>query len=335
MTHKHIYLVLLLFSCTSVVQAQDYSYKNQNKIPGSINPSFYGFENTSKGGLIYSTETIGGNNKIENKFAFANLYLEDYGFSLAVDLTLYDVSDLGYSISQANAHYIYNTDISYNWILNSSISVGYVTSKLNFNSLVFEDQIDVLTGNIAGITIDPVSANSTANYFDIGAGFHVHNSKNLYFGLNAKHINRPDASFNSEVSDEKDMMLSLQVGYELDLNPYNQRSLPNNSFLFLYSSMTKQGPKSTLDFYQEAILDNFSFGVNQRINNYEGASITTFGASVGFFMEEIEIGANYSFEVASKNLTGISYNIIEFYFTYDFDVFKEDRRGNNSRFFSF
>jgi len=171
MTNKHLYIVLSLFICTNVVLGQDFSYKNQNKIPGSVNPSFYGFENTSKGGIIYSTETIGGNNKIENKFAFANIYLEDYGFSLAADITLYDVSDLGYSVSQANLHYIYNMEVSYNWKLNTSLSIGYVTSKLNFSSLIFEDQIDVLTGSISGITIDPVSANNSANYFDLGAGF--------------------------------------------------------------------------------------------------------------------------------------------------------------------
>jgi len=163
----------------------------------------------------------------------------------------------------------------------------------------------------------------------------VHNSENLFIGLNLKHINQPDDSFNTEVSNKKDLYLSLQAGYEYDLNPYNQRAMANNSYLFLYGSWSTQGPKSTLDFYQEAIFGNFSFGLNQRLNKYEDISITTFGTSVGFFMEEIEIGANYSFEMASKNLTGISYNIIELYFTYDFDMNKRDRRGNNSRFYSF
>ena len=44
MTNKHLYIVLSLFICTNVVLGQDFSYKNQNKIPGSVNPSFYGFE---------------------------------------------------------------------------------------------------------------------------------------------------------------------------------------------------------------------------------------------------------------------------------------------------
>ncbi|PHS53485.1 MAG: hypothetical protein COB01_04030 [Lutibacter sp.] len=335
MTNKQLYFILFLF-CINLMHSQEYFYNNQNKITGTLNPSFYGFNESTQIGVIYGNEKVANSDlNIENSFAFGSTFFEDYNFSIALDVNLFKLNALGYSITQANLHYIYKTKLSYDWVLNSALSIGYGANKVDFSSLVFEDQIDIFTGNISGISIDPVNANNKVSYFDMGAGVHVHNSKNLFFGLNLKHINQPDISFNNEENIKKKLFMSLQTGYEYDLNPYNQNSLPPNSFLFLYASLSKQGAKTRVDFYQEAILDNFSLGFNQHINNYLGASITTLGASASVFLEQMEIGANYSFEIATKNLTGIGYNYFEIFIIFDFLRFDSHGRANNSRFFNF
>ena len=250
-------------------------------------------------------------------------------------VNLFKINALGYSTTQVNLHYIYNTKLTYDWVLNSALSIGFGSNKVNFSSLVFEDQIDIFTGNISGFSIDPVNANNQVNYFDMGAGVHVHNSENLFFGLNVKHINQPDISFNNEKNNKKELFMSLQAGYEYDLNPYSQNALPPNSFLFLYASLSKQGAKTRVDFYQEAILGNFSLGFNQHINNYNGASITSLGASASIFIDLMEIGVNYSFEIATENLTGIGYNSFAIFIIFDFSRFDIHGRPNNSRFFNF
>jgi len=157
----------------------------------------------------------------------------------------------------------------------------------------------------------------------------------MFFGLNLKHLNQPNISLNDEADDNKELLISLQGAYEIDLNPFRRDFLPRNSFLFLYGSMTKQGVKSRFDFYQEAIFDDFSLGINQHVNNYEGASLTSFGASASIFLDQMEIGANYSFEISSKQLTGIPYNYFEIFISFDFFELRQRRRGNNSRFYSF
>lgn len=332
MKNKFLYSLLILILASSV-EAQDYAFKNQNKIMGTVNPSFYGFGDSSKAGIIYSTEGFNESSKIDNKFAYANHFFEKNDFSLAVDASMFQVNNLGYSVSQANLHYIYKAQISYEWTFNPSLSIGYGNSRLDFSSLVFEDQINVLTGSIAGISNDPVNIDNKINYFDIGAGAVVHNSRNLFFGLNIKHINRPETSFNSKATNKKDYSISVQSGYEYDLNPYGRGFLPESSFLFLYNSFSKQGAKTRFDLYQEAILGNTSFGINEHFNKYDGFSVSQIGTSLSIFVEEIEFGANYSFDIGSKKLAGTSYNTFELYITFDFNPFKKNRRGNNSRFF--
>lgn len=336
MVKKHIFSILT-FCCISITMySQEYIYSNQNKLLGSVNPSFYSFDKEPHIGVTYGTQKVlNSDSNIENSFAFGSNFFEDYSFSLAFDVNLFQISTLGYSSTQANLHYIYNTNLTYDWVLNSSISFGYGNNKLDFSSLVFEDQINVLTGNISGFSIDPINGNNGVSYFDTGFGAHIHNSRNMFFGLNLKHLNRPNTSLNDEFDDNKDISISLQGGYEIDLNPFRRSFLPTDSFIFLYGSATKQAKKSRIDFYQEVILDNFSFGLNQHINNYEDASITTLGASASIFLNQLEIGTNYSFEIASKQLTGIAYNYFEIFILFDFYDLRLSKGRNNSRFYNF
>lgn len=333
MKTKYIYIFLVVVFCQNTF-AQDFTMKNQNKVMGTLNPSFYGFGDSSKAGIIYSTEGYNEGSKIENRFGFANHYFENSEFSLALDVNSTKITQLGFSTTQANVHYIYKAQLSYEWTFNPSISVGYGNSRLDYSSLVFEDQINVLTGYIAGVSRDPVNIDNKINYMDIGAGAVVHNNRNMFFGLNLKHINSPETSFNSNASNKKDMFMSLQMGYEKDLNPYGQSAfLPENSYLYLFNSFSKQGTKTRFDLYQEAILGNISFGVNEHFNKYDGFSVSQIGTSMSVFIEEIEVGANYSFDIGSKKIGGTTYNTFELYVTFDFNPFKKNRRGNNSRFY--
>lgn len=333
MKTKYIYIFLVVVFCQNAF-AQDFTMKNQNKVMGTLNPSFYGFGDSSKAGIIYSTEGYNEGSKIENRFGFANHYFENSEFSLALDVNSTKITQLGFSTTQANVHYIYKAQLSYEWTFNPSISVGYGNSRLDYSSLVFEDQINVLTGYIAGVSRDPVNIDNKINYMDIGAGAVVHNNRNMFFGLNLKHINSPETSFNSYASNKKDMFMSLQMGYEKDLNPYGQSAfLPENSYLYLFNSFSKQGTKTRFDLYQEAILGNISFGVNEHFNKYDGFSVSQIGTSMSVFIEEIEVGANYSFDIGSKKIGGTTYNTFELYVTFDFNPFKKNRRGNNSRFY--
>jgi type IX secretion system PorP/SprF family membrane protein len=335
MKNKFINIFFLFLFCQSII-GQDFSIKNQDKIIGSINPSFYGFGDGSKVGLIYSSEGYNEASKIKSQFGFANYYFEDSGFSLALDFNTLQINSLGYSTSQVNLHYIYKAQLTNEWIFNPSVSVGFGNSKLDFSSLVFEDQFAILTGEIAGITKDPISINNKANYIDIGAGASIYNDRNLFFGISIKHFNSPETTFNSTSSNKKEMSMSVQAGFERDLNQYGQSVfLPEYSYLYLYNSFTKQGSKFRTDFYQEAILGNFSLGINEHFNQFDGFSVSQLGTSVCVFFEQIEIGANYSFDIGSKRLTGTSYNTFELYFTFDFNPYNKNKRGNNSRFFNF
>jgi hypothetical protein len=51
------------------------------------------------------------------------------------------------------------------------------------------------------------------------------------------------------------------------------------------------------------------------------------------FIEEIEIGGNYSVEMGGNKIAGATCNTFEMYITFNFNPFKKNRRGDNSRFY--
>ena len=138
MTKKIIYSILIILYFSGLSFGQERIYSHQNKILGSLNPSFYSFNQTPLAGVIYGSQQIQNNDSnIASSFAFATVPFEDYNFSLALDLNLFKIESLGYSASQINLHYIYNTNLTRNWKLNTSFSAGYGNNKLDFNSLLF------------------------------------------------------------------------------------------------------------------------------------------------------------------------------------------------------
>mgnify|MGYP001332679859 CR=1 FL=1 len=136
----YITLVILVFNFGF---SQDNIIKNQNKIMGAQNPSFYAFGDSSKVGVLTGSEGFNDASEVESKFAFVNHFFEQSNFSLALDVKSIDVKSLGYSVSIANLHYIYRTQFNYKWTFNPSVSIGYGSSSLNYNSLIFSDQEEI------------------------------------------------------------------------------------------------------------------------------------------------------------------------------------------------
>ncbi|WP_299017648.1 type IX secretion system membrane protein PorP/SprF [uncultured Polaribacter sp.] len=334
MKKKYTYTTIFALLLSLTISAQEYLYSNQNKLLGTLNPSFYGFKEAASIGVSYATQKmLNENNFIQNTFAFSSFYFEDYNFSIALDVNQFQISDLGFNATQANLHYIYKVQLSNFWTLNASLTLGYGNNRLDFSSLVFGDQIDVFSGNISSFSIDPINANSRVSYFDSGVSGHLHNNKNMFFGLSFKHINKPNVSLNEVDKDLKDLFMSLQAGYELDLNPLNRGFLPENSYLFLYGSLSKQSTKSRISMYQEIVLDNFSFGLNQHLNNFKTVNLTTLGTTASVFYNQLELGFNYSFEMDSKKVTSIPYNYFELFVVFDFSKITGRFSSNrNSRF---
>lgn len=311
---------------------QDQIIDNLNKMPNFLNPSFYGFKNTTKIGVVNKFPGKTFESKLEQRYLFANTYFEYSNFSLGVDVYNSKLSNSGYSNTQASVSYVYHLEMSNYWFLYAGLTAGFSTASFNFNEMVFQDQINLFTGQINSVTFDPLAESGKINYLDMGASFTMSNDENLFFGLSLKHLNRPKNSVEEDEKYKLETLISAQLGYEIDINRYNQNMFPRYSYLYLFGAASKQADKYRLDFYQELNLSTFGIGISQHFNYMDDINVHEFGVNATLHMEIFDFGLNYKMPFGKESDYFVNSSVNAF-FIFDLDPYRSGRRGDFSIFY--
>ena len=222
-----------------LVTAQDEYIVNHSKFMHKTNPSYFGLNNLNKVGVLYNQMKLNEFDKMDNKYVYGALSFDNQNFSLGADINSFKIQNTGMTINLANLSYVYKLQFDNDLYFLPAVTIGFGSSSVNPENLIFEDQLNTATGFINTESIDPLApVISNVNYMDLGASFILH-SERFMAGLSLKHLNRPNTSYNKEVPFEMPIQISVQGAYEFDLNPY-EKVLPT-FYLYTYGSLTKFG----------------------------------------------------------------------------------------------
>lgn len=313
--------------------AQDKFIHNLSKVPVYVNPSFHAFKEKTKIGVLGELANQNQGNQSQHRYAFGSTFFEEYNFQLGIDLFNNNLKNSGFNYTSAAISYMYKLRLPNEWLLYPGITAGYSNYKFDFNNLTFQDQINIFTGQISANTIDPTAASRSIGYLDLGASVIMHNDLNMVFGLSAKHLNQPKLS--SEESEDNvnlNMLVSGQVGYELNINKYGQAKLPEYSYLYLFNTVSLQGSSTRLDFYQDLQLGNLSLGINEHFSFLESASFTEIGFASSITLETFEFGLNYRMPFGREAKMFLP-NSLELFLVFDISRFGERGRKDYSKFY--
>ncbi|MDP3311893.1 PorP/SprF family type IX secretion system membrane protein [Lutibacter sp.] len=326
---------IVAFLTICVIQfsfGQDQYINNLNTMPNFVNPSFYGFRNSTKIGVLNKFSGKKFDNSLDQRYLFANTYFEQSNFSLGIDFYNSSLRNSGFSNTQAALSFIYPLELSNYWYLYAGLTAGFSSTKYNFDELVFQDQINLFTGQINSVSIDPLADSGKIGYADIGTSVLVSNDENLFFGLALKHLNTPKNTVNGDNDYKLEMLVSAQLGYEIDINRHNQNMLPRYSYLYLFGALSKQGKRARFDFYQELNLSTFSLGISQHLNYLEDFNMHEFGVNATIRMELFDVGLNYKMPFGAGSDYFVN-NSIGAYLIFDLDPYRSGRRGDFSLFY--
>ncbi len=330
-TYLSVALLAFLFG-TSMLRSQDRILNNLSRMPHSINPSFMGFKDPSKIGVVNEFSSSIANNVSQHQYAYATTFFESYDFQLGVEYMNTKLDNSGYNNSMVKLTYVYRLELENDWILYPGITGGYGGYSYDFSNLVFSDQIDILSGQVNTLTADPINAAENMGFIDFGASFMFHNDYDAAFGLSVSHINKPKISTElSEMQINLDMLISAQFAYEFNLNRYQQGRLPSYSYLHLFNNFSKQGPNTRLDLYQELILSNLTFGFNEHVSSLNGFGLFNVGLSLGITVEALDIGFNYSIPMGASQ--GSAPNAFEVFVNFNLSPYRDRNRRDFSRFY--
>ena len=305
-----------------------------------VNPSAFGMNNINKTGVLYNSQGMVSNSRIESQYFFGAISFDNDDFSIGLDVYSLKMDDTGLVNTKPTLSYIYKIQLDNELYFLPSLSIGFGSSRFDSTKLIFEDQLSAISGFLQAQSNDPIlqAGLGSANYIDLGASFLVHSS-NYLFGISVKHLNQPDISYNNESSGNTDdsanilpIKYSLQGGYEFDINPFGRSIMPRYSTVYSFVNLSRMGNDLDIFLSQEVQLGSFSMGINQQFRNTSSFVFTNFGLSVAVAYENFEFGALYNFPFRNQLNTAVySPSTIEVFLTFDFSPYLRNKRGDYRR----
>ena len=325
-----IFIIAAIFSHN--LYGQDRFIHNLSNLPQFVNPSYFSFKDQSRIGIASEFSSNKGGDNSQHQYAFATNFFEENDLQLGVEIMTSKLDNSGLNYSAAKFSYIYKLQLKEDWYFYPGLSLGYSRYNFDYGNLIFSDQINILTGQVSNQTIDPIIATTNIGYIDIGASFMAHNNYNLSFGASVHHLNQPKIS--SELLENGinlSALFSAQLGYEINLNRYQQGSLPNYSYLYLFQNFVKQGPVVRASFFQEITLANLMLGLNEHVSSIESINFLQVGVLVGVKLEAFDIGFNYNLPMGNSSF--VVPNALELFINFDISPNRLRNRKDFSRFY--
>lgn len=317
-------LFILLLSLNSY--SQEDLFIGQTRFMQKSNPSYFGFNSLNRVGVLYNTYQFNSTQNIDNKYFFGGLSFDDNNFSLGLEFNSFRIQNSGLTSNRANFTYVYKVQINSNLFFLPGVTAGFASSAFNESSLIFEDQLDRNSGYISTETFDPLAKRlQQISYLDLAASFILHNEFFL-MGLNLKHLNQPNVSYDVATENRTQLALISNFAYEFNLNPFDRGFLPRYTYLLTYAAFTHQGRTNILYLSQELQLAEFAFGVNQQLSFLNGFNFPQLGFNAGLSFENFDFGVVYNFPLKNGSRTN-SARVFELYLTFDFSKFRRNRRG--------
>lgn len=218
MKRRWINIIILLFTFPFIIRGQDHIYSQFYNSPIYLNPALTGqFEGDIRFNALYRNQWTGLSGDFSYMSASADLNLQKLNSGVGI---IFNRSSEGTAYLQKN-----NIALSYSYIiggddftLSFGLQGGITNQKLNWDRLVFGDQIDINAGIIPGGISGAERPNVDSRfYFDAAAGGNIV-YKNFMLGLGTHHINRPDESL-AGYQAKLPMRFSANMSYKLAIIP--------------------------------------------------------------------------------------------------------------------
>lgn len=298
---KKIIIILLLFFCGDI-WAQDPVFTQFYATPTILNPAFAGSRNSTRFSVGYRNQWLGVKSDFNSFYVSGDGFVESINSGIGINIINQKEATTNYSYTQANLLYSRHLKIDKNWSVFPGISFGYARRQFNFNGLLFEDQIDLGSGSI-NPTQDEFIDRRQINIFDISAGFVLYHT-NAWFGLSAKHLNKPNISFIEDEELPLDIFLSIHGGYRFTLTDKSESDKESKgTYLFLTMNYMNQGPYSRMDLGAEFEISSFFIGMvsslstGQQLDNSD--LLLSVNPLMGIQVKQFKLGLSYDFPVSS------------------------------------
>lgn len=295
------------------VVGQDMIFSQYYAAPMHVNPAFAGLNNYPTFNINYRYQWPSLNSVYKTYAASYDQFFKSFNSGLGLILLSDDQGDGTLKTTQIEGIYSYNVRFRDDWQIRFGLKAGYIQNSLDWDKLIFFDQIDIERGpfDSAGTpfpSTEQQPANLSNGALDISFGMMVYNPA-YYIGFGLDHINGAYTGFLQEIDDGTrqglPLLFSLVAGSQIIIsedNKGNPSSFISPNVIFAHQSgFTQVNAGAYLQV-------NELFGGAWLRHTLENIDAFIFSFGVNFKNTKIA----YSFDLTSSNLgiqTGGSHEI--------------------------
>ena len=300
------------FSQENTLQAQDPQFSQYYAAPLYLNPALVGINQKGRMGINYRTQWPNLDANFETFSAYFDYHFEDYQSSAGIIFTRDREGIAGLSSTTIGLQYAYQLQLNYNWTFRPGVEVAYTFQDINFDRLIFGDQLSStgLTGNPTG---EVFNTGLSTRFFDLSFGGVLYNPS-LWIGGSLHHVLEPNQSIAGGDAPLR-RKFSVHGGYRIPLNPGTRRTDIGERSITPSFNYRTQGEFDQLDLGAYFTLSPILVGVWYRglpIKNLDGitnnealifmlglqTNRATFGYSFDYTLSDLGIGTGGAHEIS-------------------------------------
>jgi type IX secretion system PorP/SprF family membrane protein len=325
-------IVLLVSAASYEVLGQDVQFTQYYAAPLYLNPAFAGSSQHHRFIVNHRNQWPSIPNNFTNYSFSYDYHMDEVKGGVGLLVTTDKAGSAALRSTNIGLLYSYKVNLENKWLFSSGLYFGYARKDLNFDKLIFRDQLG-FNNNANPNTNDQTARNIGAeSHFDFGTGFLIHNKK-VWAGFSAYHLNKPNQSL---LGEESRLPIKYSVHGGVNIALYNGlRKRDKTSRIapsFIYK---KQGKFDQLDLglhflYDPIVLGLWYRGIPVQQNVADNISQDAIALILGMHFLQFEVGYSYDFTISE--LGALSGGAHEMSLAYRFEVPQSRKMRRKDKF---
>ena len=207
-----------LFLIASISKAQDPQFSQFYANPLYLNPALAGATECARVNLNYRNQWPSLTKAFITYSVSYDQSISSINSGFGVLLINDRQGDGALNTTSIGIFYSYNLRITDGFFIRFGVEGKYYQERLDWNKLVFADQINPITGSISPITNETPPERSSISVIDFSAGIVMRYYDHFFVGFDTDHLTQPNISFYDNVDNKLSLRYTVHGGVIINLS---------------------------------------------------------------------------------------------------------------------
>ena len=312
----------MLLGGASKVLAQDAQFSQFYANPLYLNPAFAGATECGRVNLQYRNQWPGLSNAYATYSLSYDQNLSGINSGFGVLVMSDQQGDGALSSTSASGFYVYKLKVSNPITINFGVKASYYQEHLNWDKLIFADQINSATGEVSTATSETPPSSFDISVVDFSVGSIMSYYDMFIIGLAVDHVTQPALSFYDNPDSKLDMKITAHGSVNINLSKGMLGDHRQGDIMLQPSILyMQQGKFHQLNagLYVEKYPLVLGAYYRHNFQNPDAAIVL-----VGISINNFRLG--YSYDITMSNVGGKSGGAHEISLAWDFCIYKDGKR---------